>query len=172
MARIRHLRNAPIAEAIVDFRVSFPGDFRPVRLREAKERLAQRYPEALERKGLETRLEIAAGLLDAFEEASRPNWDGYGAYPVSGITVAHARAFLDLLPSTLPRPEISPHPDGELAFEWSFAPRRLLTVSVNESGRLSYAALFGQARLHGTEFLLDAMPEAVALALRRLHAAE
>lgn len=111
-------------------------------------------------------------LLDAFEEASRPNWDGYGAYPVSGITVAQARAFLDLLPSTLPRPEISPHPDGELAFEWSFAPRRLLTVSVNESGRLSYAALFGQARLHGTEFLLDAMPEAVALALRRLHAAE
>lgn len=72
MARIRHLRNAPIAEAIVDFRVSFPGDFRPVRLREAKGRLAQRYPEALERKGLETRLEIAAGLLDAFEEASTP----------------------------------------------------------------------------------------------------
>ena len=111
-------------------------------------------------------------LLDAFEEASRPNWDGYGAYPVSGVTVAQARAFLDLLPSTLPRPEISPHPDGELAFEWSFGPRRLLTVSVNESGRLSYAALFGQARLHGTEFLLDAMPEAVALALRTLHAAQ
>jgi len=61
MARIRHLRNAPITEAIVDFRVSLPGDFRPDRLREAKERLAQRYPEALERKGLETRLEIAAG---------------------------------------------------------------------------------------------------------------
>lgn len=111
-------------------------------------------------------------LLDAFEEASRPNWDGYDAYPVSGATVAQARAFLDLLPSTLPGPEISPHPDGELAFEWSFGPRRLLTVSVNESGRLSYAALFGHARLHGTEFLLDAMPEAVALALRRLYAAQ
>lgn len=61
MARIRHLRNAPITEAIVDFRVSFHGDFCPDRLREAKERLAQRYPEALERKGLETRLEIATG---------------------------------------------------------------------------------------------------------------
>lgn len=61
MARIRHLRNAPITEAIVDFRVSLPDDFRPDRLREAKERLAQHYPEALERKGLETRLEIAAG---------------------------------------------------------------------------------------------------------------
>jgi len=61
MARIRHLRNAPITEAIVDFRASLPGDLRPDRLREAKDRLAQRYPEAVERKGLETRLEIAAG---------------------------------------------------------------------------------------------------------------
>ena len=111
-------------------------------------------------------------LLDAFKEASRPNWDGYGAYPVSGATIAQARALLDLLPSTLPRPEISPHPDGELAFEWFFGPRRLLTVSVNESGRLSYAALFGNARLHGTEFLSDALPEAVALALRKLYATD
>ncbi len=113
--------------------------------------------------------ECLESLLEASEEASRPNWDGYGAYPVSDATLAQALAFLDLLPSTLPRPEISPHPDGELAFEWSFGPRRLLTVSVNESGRLSYAALFGQARLHGTEYLLDALPEPVALALRRLY---
>lgn len=109
-------------------------------------------------------------LLDTFKEASKPNWDGYGAYPVSGATVAQALAFLDLLPSTLLRPEISAHPDGELAFEWSFGSRRLLTVSVNESGRLSYAALFGHARLHGTEFFLDAIPETIALALRRLYA--
>jgi len=120
----------------------------------------------------EAHKESLDSLFDVFKEASRPNWDGYGASPVSAATVAQARAFLDLLPSTLPRPEISPHPDGELAFEWSFGPRRLLTVSVNESGRLSYAALFGHARLHGTEFLLDAMPEAVAFALRRLYAAE
>lgn len=116
--------------------------------------------------------ECLKSLLEASKEASRPNWDGYGAYPVSDATLAQALTFLDLLPSTLPRPDISPHPDGELAFEWSFGPRRLLTVSVNESGRLSYAALFGQARLHGTEYLLDALPEPVALALRRLHSPE
>jgi hypothetical protein len=116
--------------------------------------------------------ECLESLLEASEEASRPNWDGYGAYPVSDATLAQALAFLDLLPSTLPRPEISPHPDGELAFEWSFGPRRLLTVSVTESGRLSYAALFGQGRLHGTEYLLDALPEPVALALRRLYSRE
>lgn len=111
-------------------------------------------------------------LLDVFKEASRPNWDGYSAYPVSEATVAQARAFLDLLPSTLPKPEISSHPDGEIAFEWYFGRRRLLTVAVSESGRLSYAALFGHARLHGTEFFLDGIPETIALALRRLYAAE
>ena len=115
--------------------------------------------------------ECLESLLETFGETSQPNWDGYDAYPVSGATLAYALAFVDLLPSTLPRPEISAHPDGELAFEWSFGRRRLLTVSVNESGRLSYAALFGQARLHGTEFLLDALPEPIAFALRRLYSA-
>jgi hypothetical protein len=119
----------------------------------------------------ETYNECLGSLLEVFGEASRPNWDGYGAYPVSGATLAYALEFVDLLPSALPRPEISAHPDGELAFEWSVGRRRLLTVSINESGRLSYAALFGQARLHGTEFLLDALPEPVALALRRLYSA-
>lgn len=114
--------------------------------------------------------ECLESLREAAEEASRPNWDGYGAQPVSGATMAQALAFIDLLPSTLPRPEISPHPDGELAFEWSLDSRRVLTVSVNEWGRLSYALLFGHARLHGTEVLLDALPEAVTLALRRLYA--
>jgi len=116
--------------------------------------------------------ECLESLLEVSREASHPNWDGYDAHPVSGATLAQALAFLDLLPSRLPSPEISPHPDGELAFTWSLGPRRLLTVSVNESGRVSYAALFGQARLHGTEFLVDAIPEPVALALRRLYAAE
>lgn len=61
MARIRHLQNAPITEAIVDFRVSLPRDFRPDRLREARERLARDYPQTVERKGMEARFEFAGG---------------------------------------------------------------------------------------------------------------
>lgn len=112
-----------------------------------------------------------AALREAAEEASRPDWDGYGGHPVSEATLAQALAFLDLLPTTLPGPEIAPHPDGEIAFEWWSGPRSSLTVSVNEMGRLSYAALFGPARQHGTEFLLDALPDPIARALRRLYAA-
>lgn len=112
-------------------------------------------------------------LREAFQESSQSGWDAYGAHPVSEATLTHALAFLDVLPTTLLWPEISSHPDGELAFEWSFGPRHLLTVSVNESGRLSYAALFGRARVHGTEFLLhDSLPDPIALALRRLYSAK
>jgi hypothetical protein len=116
--------------------------------------------------------ECLESLRQASEEAARPNWDGHGGHPVSSATLAQALTFLDLLPTALPKPDISPHPDGELAFEWYLGPRQMLTVSINESGRLSYAAMFGQARTHGTEYLLDALPEPLVLALRRLHSSK
>lgn len=117
----------------------------------------------------EARNELLESLRAAAGEASQPGWDGYDASPVSGGTVAQALAFLDLLPSALMRPEISAHPDGELAFEWYVGPRWLLTVSISETGRLSYAGLFGLARIHGTEWLLDSIPQPVVFAFQRLH---
>jgi hypothetical protein len=50
----------------------------------------------------------------AFETVERvafanPNWDGYGALPVSAIKV--------ILP-VAPSPEINPNPNGTLSFEW------------------------------------------------------
>lgn len=107
-------------------------------------------------------------LREVYEEASLAGWDGHGADLVSRATLAQALAFLDILPSTSPVPDMSAHPDGELAFEWYFGRGRVLTISVNETGRLSYAALFGYSSQHGTEFLLDNLPETIALALRRL----
>jgi hypothetical protein len=105
-------------------------------------------------------------LFSVLEETELPNWDGYGAKPVSMDTFAKALAFLDVLPSTFPRPEISALPDGEIAFEWRFGPRRLLTLAINESGRLTYAALTGRGYLHGTEYLLDALPRQIIDAFR------
>lgn len=112
-----------------------------------------------------------AAVLSAYKEASRPGWDGYDAHPVPPATCAQALAFLKLLPSTALRPEIVPHPDGELAFEWALGTRRVLTVSVDRTGKLSYAALIGETKQYGTEFLLDSLPDAIALALRRLRSA-
>jgi hypothetical protein len=108
-------------------------------------------------------------LLDACAEASVPGWDGYEGQPVSKPTAAQAVAFMDMLPSALPGPDVMPNSDGEIAFEWALGPRRLLTVSINGSGRLSYAALFGAARMYGTEQMLDEVPEAIVLAFQRLY---
>lgn len=62
MARVRHLRNAPITEAVVDFRFSLPSGFRADRLREARERLANDYPQTVEHKGMEARFEFEGSL--------------------------------------------------------------------------------------------------------------
>jgi hypothetical protein len=110
-------------------------------------------------------------IRDVAREASAPDWDGYNGLPVTEATLEQAFALLSALPSTLPAPDVSVHPDGELAFEWYFGPRRLVTISVNEAGRLSFAALAGHTRLYGSEHLLDALPESITLALRKLFAA-
>lgn len=61
MATIRHLRNAPITEAVVDLRVVLPADFRPEQSRTARNRLPRDYPKAIERKSMETRFEVTGG---------------------------------------------------------------------------------------------------------------
>ena len=111
----------------------------------------------------------AAAIVNAAQEANRPNWDAHNGLPVTQGTLIQAFALLDLLPSALAEPEVAVHPDGEIAFEWMFGARRFLSASINESGRISFAALMGHSRLHGTEYLLDALPEPLAYALRQLH---
>lgn len=49
---------------------------------------------------------------------AEPNWDGYGASPISTEAKENAlRAIKSLLP-VAPTPEISPNPNGTLSFEW------------------------------------------------------
>lgn len=115
------------------------------------------------------RLEAIESLLEVAAEASTEDWDAHGGRPVSGATLSQAVAFLTSLPSTAPTPEVSAHPDGELAFYWSMGPRRTLTISIGATGRLSFAALIGHRRFFGSEYLTDELPEAITLALRQLH---
>jgi len=61
VAHIRHLRNAPITEALIDLRVILPKGFEPSRLFEVKGRLMADYPGVDERKGTEGFVKFAAG---------------------------------------------------------------------------------------------------------------
>jgi len=50
MAKYRHLKNAPITEALIDLRVRLPSDFNIEILTSLKEELGKRYPYFEERR--------------------------------------------------------------------------------------------------------------------------
>jgi len=57
----RHLRNAPITEAIIDFRVKARAGFRPEEFADLRTRLAERFPNVDERRGLQATFEVIQG---------------------------------------------------------------------------------------------------------------
>jgi hypothetical protein len=107
-------------------------------------------------------------LAAVIREGEKPDWDGRGAKAISDGVVRAGLEFYYLLPSTLPKPDVTAHPNGDLAFEWYFAPRRVLTVAVNESGRLNYAWMMGLERQYGTKYLSAKLPEEITAALRSI----
>jgi hypothetical protein len=107
-------------------------------------------------------------VLDAAQNAAEENWNGEGGLPVSGATVEQAFRFIKLLPSTAPTPDVSADADGEVSFDWDRGARRVFSVSVGPDGTLTYAGLFGHSRTHGTEFLVEPLPQSIRLNLRRV----
>ena len=101
------------------------------------------------------RIAVASAL------ACRENWDGEGARPVGASTVWWAELFAASIPMTLPRPEVSADADGDMGFEWYFAPDRVVTVSVRQDGAISYAALVGTSRANGWANLTSGAPSEI-----------
>src|SRR5262249_34608357 len=62
-------------------------------------------------------------LWERFSRYGTPNWDGYGADPITLETIRAARKFLKMLPKGLGNPEIAPGSDGIIALEWLFEER-------------------------------------------------
>ena len=61
MAEVRHLNNAPITEAIIDFRVKLPSEFKVEAFLELKKTIGDRFPEVQERKLFSSQLRIKKG---------------------------------------------------------------------------------------------------------------
>ncbi len=106
-------------------------------------------------------------LLDVVAEASKGNWDGYGARAVSLRTAQNALCLLRSLPSGVPSPEVAADPDGGIAFEWTSKPDRSFSVSVGEDDVVAYAGLAGRRRVHGTETFIDQLPVSLLQGLGR-----
>ena len=61
MAEVRHLNNAPITEAIIDFRVKLPSEFKVEAFLELKKTISDRFPKFEERKLFSSQLRIKKG---------------------------------------------------------------------------------------------------------------
>ena len=114
------------------------------------------------------RWQTLAAIDEVGRECSIENWDGYGAQPVKADVLREARRFARALPPDFPLPNVGADPDGEISFDWDFGPRRVFSVSISGAGRLSYAGLFDQDRIHGTESFRAAVPPFIIMSVRRL----
>jgi hypothetical protein len=71
------------------------------------------------------------------------------------------RTFIQALPTTVPAPEISLDPDGDVAVDWIFGKSLRLSVSVGKRGRLTFASLLGNRAIDGTEWLDTGIPSTI-----------
>jgi len=100
-------------------------------------------------------------LFQVYEECLTPNWDGYGALPVSETAYILAQQFLDALPLGMPPPSFGAEPDGHLTMEWHHSVRRTISVSVSPEGELHYAAILGSNKAYGTEVFYGEAPKKI-----------
>ena len=89
--------------------------------------------------------------------------------PVEEATVEYAGSLLNALPlafqSTV---DVQVEPGGEVLFEWAASSKWILTLAINETGRLAYSGHFGTNRTRGMELFEGAVPQSIALAIARI----
>ena len=105
--------------------------------------------------------EMEQELLKLLEEHSDDNWDGYGAKSITLESFLYAISFWQMLPTTVPRPDLGVDPDGGVVFEWYRSPRRVFSVTIEKDKRLTYAGLFDSNKASGTEYFDCDVPELI-----------
>ena len=87
---------------------------------------------------------------------------------ISPATYGYARVFVEALPTTAPPPELSADPDGDIALDWIFGPKKALTVSIGPTGRCTFAWMLGKRTYSGTDWIDDGIPASIIYALGKL----
>lgn len=75
-------------------------------------------------------------------------------------TLRIAERFLLALPGSLPAPELSVDPDGEVVFDWFGPNNKSFSISLNFRGRVTYAGRTSAQRTpYGTDYFDDMVSE-------------
>jgi hypothetical protein len=98
-------------------------------------------------------------LLLILEECRRPNWDGFGAEPVTMETLVNAERITRLIPDDTLIPTIAGLPDGGIGFQWENSVGSLLTLSVYSESQTTYVYIDANgAEDSGTESFSHSLP--------------
>jgi hypothetical protein len=131
-------------------------------------RLTGVWTELVEARNATAWTEQSLADLDAVAaEAQAPNWDSYGARPVSLAAYRQATRMLQSLPSAVPPPEVGITPDGKVLLEWQDGPQWAFSIVLGPDNIVTYAGLFGAGRTHGKEAFVDEVPHPLMAALYR-----
>lgn len=116
------------------------------------------------------RTEAMNALLDAYNEVKEDGPCDHDGEPISLATLTMAGNFLLQIPLGIPLPDPDPSPHGSMRFIWYKSPRHRLTIDVNGSGEVVYAALLGRfKKARGTTIFVDSVPpEILQLVMRVL----
>jgi len=88
---------------------------------------------------------------------------------VSVETFGRMFDLLAVLPTAMPLPEIVIESENEIGLDWQAGDRRLLTVSVDDTPYIGFAALFGHEPLHGRMPFAGDVPGTLAYLFGRLY---
>lgn len=129
---------------------------------EEAERLQQREKESLEHYFRPIIEQLFVPIVELLESSRSEK------IAVDLETAKIAVMFAQALPRTMPLPEVSSDPDGEVSFDWIAPSGSIFSVSVNRSRRLAYAGWFGEnSRTHGTEKLGGQIPDEILRGIQK-----
>jgi len=115
------------------------------------------------------RQEVHHALAELLDACNQPNWDLYGATPVSQDAFRNAYRFIEALPQGFPMPTVGAESDGDITLEWYSSPEKVISVSISPDGDLNYASLLGtSSRRNGAEPFLGEVPSDLLNLIRRV----
>lgn len=112
--------------------------------------------------------EMRDALNEIYRECSQANWDGYGAAAISEDTYEEANRIINLLPSSIPMPEILAEPTGDIGFEWNKGKGQVFAFSVRGKHLIIFAGIIAGNKVHGSEYFEDTIPLMIRQRIRNL----
>jgi hypothetical protein len=109
---------------------------------------------------------LQAALDDAGPLITERGWQ-----QPSPPTIEAAERLLELVATLARQPAVQVEPEGTISFEWEAAEHGWLTLTVDDQGQLTHAAVLGEDEFTQSEAFGDTLPDWAATLLQRLLAA-